>query len=94
MSCAMCALRTDYCDACFDRAEYPAAWPFAFRGEALPHLEALPASQVVVSSCRAGRDVYAPEATGPCDDFVDARHEPQVVYWPFAMPRSLDDHAW
>lgn len=93
-SCARCARRTDYCDTRFDRSEFPTAWPFIFEEDRLPHLEALPVSQVMVSACAAGRDVYAPHPEGPCEDFVSAAREPEAVYWPWHMPRALADHQW
>jgi hypothetical protein len=91
--CARCALRTDYCDATFDRSEYPASWPFAFVEGRLPYLESLPATTVIVSSCLAGRDVYDLSTEGPCAKFVDLHGDPKTAKWSAHMTRSLADHA-
>jgi hypothetical protein len=91
-SCAKCARRTDYCDGRHDRAEFPGPWPFEINEPLLPHLDALPASPVLVSACSAGHDVYALEPPGPCADFIDASG--QGWAWPFHAPRSMADHIW
>jgi hypothetical protein len=59
----------------------------------MPHLEALPATSVMVSACSAGHDVYAPEPEGPCRDFV-ALAGGWPDDWPWHVPRSMADHVW